>query len=144
MTLQTDANLLPAASVRVDTERVATHHPTVAIVGLGYVGLPTALAFVASGARVVGVDADPCRLRAIETGRVDLLDRDRRRLADLDEDQLRLTTDLAEVADGADTVIVCVPTPVDRHRAPDLGPLRAACDEAVACAGPGQRVTKAL
>jgi nucleotide sugar dehydrogenase len=130
-----DAHRLLDASPATATER---GRPTVAVVGLGYVGLPTALSLVASGACVVGVDADPARLRAIRTGRVDLLDRDHQRLADVAEDQLRLTTDLSDVAGESDAIVVCVPTPVDEHRAPDLRPLRTACDEVVACARPGQ------
>ncbi|EKX67494.1 hypothetical protein STRIP9103_07681, partial [Streptomyces ipomoeae 91-03] len=52
----------------------------VAIVGLGYVGLPTALSFHAAGARVVGIDIDPGRLAAIRDGGVDLLPSDQQRL----------------------------------------------------------------
>jgi nucleotide sugar dehydrogenase len=119
-------------------EAAGAARPTVAIVGLGYVGLPTALGLVGSGAHVLGVDADPARLRAIREGDVDLLERDLQRLADVDEVDMHLTTDLSAVAHQADAVLVCVPTPVDPHRAPDLGPLRAACAEVVACARPGQ------
>ena len=56
---------------------------TVGIVGLGYVGLPTALAFGCRGHRVVGFDTSGERLEAIRSGEVDLLERDRQRLADL-------------------------------------------------------------
>jgi nucleotide sugar dehydrogenase len=120
-----------------DPDAEAGAVPTVAVVGLGYVGLPTALSFVASGSRVLGIDVDPARLRAIGDGDVDILERDRQRLTEIGDDQLRLTTDVDVVA-GADAVVICVPTPVDDHRAPDLRALRSACADVVAHARPGQ------
>lgn len=103
----------------------------IAIVGLGYVGLPTALTFAASGKSVVGIDISAERLRAILAGDVDALPSDHRRLADaLSDDSLVLTDSLTAIADAA-TVIVCVPTPVDHHLVPDLRPLAGACDSVV-------------
>ena len=86
----------------------------VAIVGLGYVGLPTALAFHAAGRRVVGVDVSARRLAEIREQRADLLDDDRDRLevALADLDGFRITSDVRELR-KADAVIICVPTPVD-------------------------------
>ncbi|SCF05514.1 nucleotide sugar dehydrogenase [Micromonospora matsumotoense] len=113
-----------------------------AVVGLGYVGLPTSLALVASGARVIGVDISPDRLDDIRADRADLLDDDRDRLRETlraADPALRLTTAIGEIAD-ADTVLICVPTPVDRHLAPDLTALRAACAAVVAHARPGQTI----
>ncbi len=111
---------------------------TVAVVGLGYVGLPTALALLAAGAPVVGVDTDPRRLEAVRRGRVDLLPDDRRRLAaHLGGPSFTLTADPARLA-GADAVVICVPTPVDARRRPEPTALRAACAAAVARAHRGQ------
>jgi nucleotide sugar dehydrogenase len=111
----------------------------VAIVGLGYVGLPTALSLHAGGRRVLGVDISRSRLAAIRDGSVDLLDEDRERLAAAlaDSDGFRLDDDAAGLAD-ASAVLVCVPTPVDHHLVPDLGPLRAACEVVVRHARAGQ------
>lgn len=111
---------------------------TVGIVGLGYVGLPTALAFVAAGAPVVGIDISATRIADIERVDVDLLDSDRFRLRQaMSGQRLHLTTDVTMLA-TVDVVIVCVPTPVDEHLVPDLGPLRAACATVVDHARPGQ------
>ncbi|SCG45586.1 nucleotide sugar dehydrogenase [Micromonospora rifamycinica] len=113
-----------------------------AVVGLGYVGLPTSLALVASGSRVIGVDIAATRLDDIRAGRADLLDADQERLRETlraADPALRLTTAISEIAD-ADTVLICVPTPVDRHLAPDLTALRAACAAVVAHARPGQTI----
>ena len=86
--------------------------PTVAVVGLGYVGLPLAQAF-SRHTSVIGVDSNPVRvkdLRKKETGR-----------------NLTLTSDPAAVAQ-ADFVIVAVPTPVTAHKEPDLSAVRSATE----------------
>ncbi|WP_299541410.1 nucleotide sugar dehydrogenase [uncultured Streptomyces sp.] len=113
---------------------------TVAVVGLGYVGLPTALALHEAGAVVVGVDVSSPRLRAIRSCQVDLLPQQLAHLAAAAGDRgFRLTDDPAAVA-AADTVVVCVPTPVDRHQVPDLGMLSAACASVVRHARAGQLI----
>jgi UDP-N-acetyl-D-glucosamine dehydrogenase len=111
-----------------------------AIVGLGYVGLPTAVALHGRCGRIIGIDANPERLREIAAGEADLSDPDRVRLdAALGDESLELTGDPAAMAE-ADAVIICVPTPVDGDYAPDLGALRGACESVVAHARPGQTV----
>jgi UDP-N-acetyl-D-glucosamine dehydrogenase len=111
---------------------------TVAVVGLGYVGLPTTLALREAGFPVIGLDVSERRLGAIRDGDVDLLDRDRPRLtAALASGRLALTAQPAALR-LADAVIVAVPTPVDEHHAPDLSAVRAACATVVAHARPGQ------
>lgn len=117
---------------------VADFAHDVAIVGLGYVGLPTALAYHASGCRVLALDASPRRLGAIVAGDADLLDSDRVRLSRaIGDDGFRLSDDPTELAAAA-AVVVCVPTPVDHQQVPDLAALRAACATVVAAARPGQ------
>ncbi|ODT39291.1 MAG: UDP-glucose 6-dehydrogenase [Microbacterium sp. 71-36] len=113
----------------------------VAIVGLGYVGLPTALAYRASGSRVLAVDASPRRLRTIAARGADLIDSDRERLeaALRTPREFRLTSDASELTRAA-AIVVCVPTPVDHQQVPDLAPLRAACATVVAAARPGQLI----
>ncbi|MFB4421108.1 nucleotide sugar dehydrogenase [Streptomyces sp. QL37] len=112
--------------------------PTVAVVGLGYVGLPTALSLHAAGHTVVGLDISEPRLRDIRSGRVDLLPSQHGRLTTaLQDADFRLTADPAAVL-GTDAVIICVPTPVDRDLVPDLRALTAACASVVAHAVPGQ------
>jgi nucleotide sugar dehydrogenase len=116
----------------------ATSVLTLGVVGLGYVGLPTALAFVAGGGRVIGYDVSEPRRTAIAHGEVDLLPRDLDRLAALQgDDRLVVTGDADRLAE-ADAIIVCVPTPVDHHLTPDLTALRSACQVVVERARPGQ------
>ncbi|UFS60248.1 nucleotide sugar dehydrogenase [Subtercola endophyticus] len=110
----------------------------VAIVGLGYVGLPTAISYAIAGVRVLGLEISTRRLETIIDGQADLLDRDQARLAEaLSGGGLTLTNDHAELA-TARAVVVCVPTPVDDFLIPDLSILRAACAMVVDSARAGQ------
>ncbi|MET3811720.1 nucleotide sugar dehydrogenase [Arthrobacter sp. UYEF3] len=109
-----------------------------AIVGLGYVGLPTALAINSSGRRVLGLDVSEARLAVIRSQEADLLASDKARLnIALRDPAFMISTDLSLLARAA-AVVVCVPTPVDPYLVPDLGILRAACASVVEFAVPGQ------
>lgn len=110
------------------------------MVGLGYVGLPTALGFRDAGRAVVGLDVNTERLAAIRAGAVDLLPADQWRLRGAVRDErFTLSADPAVLA-AADAVVICVPTSVDEHFTPDLRALRAACATVVANARPGQTI----
>lgn len=110
----------------------------VAILGLGYVGLPTSLAFSAAGYRVLGLDASDKRISDIRDARVDLLEDDHVRLSKaLDDPSFEITGDLSQLSRAA-AVIVCVPTPVDEYLVPDLTILRRACSSVVTHAVRGQ------
>jgi nucleotide sugar dehydrogenase len=129
---------MTALSHDLPTREHPTRHLTVAVLGLGYVGLPTSLALREAGFPVIGVDISERRLDAIRAGDVDLLDRDRPRLdAALASGQLQLTTDAAAL-EAADAVIIAVPTPVDENLVPDLRAVLSACGAAVAHARTGQ------
>jgi UDP-N-acetyl-D-galactosamine dehydrogenase len=99
-----------------------SHGRKIAVIGLGYVGLPVAVAFARSGAPVVGFDIDPQRIGDLHAGR----DRTREVApADLRHPSLTCTADPAELK-RADFFIVTVPTPIDDARRPDLAALRQA------------------
>jgi nucleotide sugar dehydrogenase len=112
-----------------------------AVVGLGYVGLPTALALHASGRQVIGLEISQHRVDDIVNGRADLLSSDHLRLADALDDRkaFELSTDAGRLREAA-TVLICVPTPIDHHLLPDLSALTAACRGVVAAAVPGQTI----
>jgi UDP-N-acetyl-D-glucosamine dehydrogenase len=113
---------------------------TVGVVGLGYVGLPTALGLMASGSKVIGFDVDLRRLAAIGVGDVDLHPADLARLRTFrHRAELTLTSEPHRLAD-ADTVIICVPTPVDRNLVPALRALSSACSTVVEHAVYGQMI----
>ncbi len=112
----------------------------IGVVGLGYVGLPTALAFYAAGRSVLGFEVSQRRLDDIRAGHVDLLDSDRDRLKaalDATAGTYDLSSDLGRLAETR-VVIVCVPTPVDEYLVPDLTILQRACAAVVAHATRGQ------
>jgi nucleotide sugar dehydrogenase len=110
----------------------------VAIVGLGYVGLPTALAYHGSNSRVLALDVSERRIEVIKSNTADLLDVDRARLlVALDHPGFVLSTNPDDLRRAA-AVIVCVPTPVDEHLIPDLSILKAATQMVVDQAVPGQ------
>ncbi len=100
----------------------STHGRRISVIGLGYVGLPVATAFAASGTPVVGFDIDARRIAELGKGydRTGEVAPERLGLPNL-----RLTDDIAALAD-ADFHIVTVPTPITKARRPDLGPLLAA------------------
>ncbi len=111
---------------------------SIAIVGLGYVGLPTAVELHGKSPRIIGIDASERRLGDIAAGGADLTDADQERLAAaLADGSLELTTDPA-AAVTAEAVIICVPTPVDGQQTPDLAALQAACASVVQHAAAGQ------
>src|SRR5690349_8356138 len=98
------------------------HGRKVAVIGLGYVGLPVAAAFARNGGPVTGFDIDEGRVRELKQGQ----DRTREvEPSDLKRPSLRLTSDPADLQD-ADFYIVTVPTPIDEARRPDLGAMMAA------------------
>jgi UDP-N-acetyl-D-galactosamine dehydrogenase len=98
-----------------------SHGRRIAVIGLGYVGLPVAVAFARSGAPVVGFDINSVRIAELKAGH----DRTREvALADLSQPTLNYASDVAALKDS-DFYIVTVPTPVDTVRRPDLGAMLA-------------------
>ncbi|TQC47012.1 nucleotide sugar dehydrogenase [Rhodococcus sp. WS4] len=113
---------------------------SVGVMGLGCVGLPTALALAEADIAVLGCDVSEERLASIREKRVDLLAADRERLDRfLGSERLTLTTENAALS-TVDTVLICVPTPIDRHLVPDLTALSECCRAVVAATRPGQTI----
>lgn len=96
----------------------------VAVIGLGYVGLPLAVEF-GKTRKVIGFDINLVRIRALQMGRDDTLEVSSEELKQAKG--LQVTGDRADLL-GANTYIVTVPTPIDAHRQPDLTPLRRASE----------------
>ncbi len=92
---------------------------SVVVVGLGYVGLPLLLAAARAGVRAVGIDVSESVVQSLSAGRSHVDDVSDDDVADVLRLGARFTTD-AEVFGSADVIIICVPTPLDADRAPDL------------------------
>lgn len=93
---------------------------SVAIVGLGYVGLPLGLQFARSGLSVLGLDIDPAKVEAVNQGRSYIKHIESEAIAALtSKKKLVASTDFALVR-NADAVIICVPTPLNKNREPDI------------------------
>ena len=92
----------------------------VAVVGLGYVGIPLALGFADAGCRVLGYDADEGRLLELQQGHSPLahLPSDRLKKS-IGSGRLEFTRELDRLSE-AEAVIICVPTPLRKHHDPDL------------------------
>ena len=103
--------------------KIKSKQATIGIVGLGYVGLPLAQAFCQKGVKTVGFDIDQKKIDAIEAGRSYIKHIGDDVIQKMRADKLfEVTTDFAQVAD-VDVIIICVPTPLSKHREPDLGPV---------------------
>lgn len=94
------------------------------MIGLGYVGLPLAVAFAQENCEVVAVDVDAGKVRAVAAGESYIEDVPSEQLAKLGG-RIQATTRYAPLAQ-VEAVLICVPTPLSANREPDLGPLIAA------------------
>jgi len=92
----------------------------VAVVGLGYVGLPLALQFAEAGAKVIGLDIDPQKVAKLTKGESYLMHVPGARIAELGASgRLAASTDFSLIAQ-AEAVVICVPTPLNQNREPDI------------------------
>jgi UDP-N-acetyl-D-glucosamine dehydrogenase len=93
---------------------------TIGIIGLGYVGLPLSLQFARTGSTVLGFDIDPAKINSLEAGESYILHITAEAVkAQRNAGRLSATTDFARVKE-CEAIIICVPTPLAKHRDPDL------------------------
>jgi UDP-N-acetyl-D-glucosamine dehydrogenase len=110
---------------------------TIAIVGLGYVGLPLLLAYARAGYRVIGFDIDEKKTSHLLRGESYIKHIPPEQVAAaLASGRLDATTDFTRIVE-ADAVILCVPTPLDQHFEPDLSYVRDTLDAVVPHLKPG-------
>jgi UDP-N-acetyl-D-mannosaminuronic acid dehydrogenase len=123
-------------------ERIAERKATVAIIGMGRVGLPLGIAFARAGLRVMGVDTDPARRRDIELGKMPFQEfgSERPLLEAVNSGGLTVHGDPAEAVPFADVILLCVATPLAADLRADYGQLRAALDDLAPHLQPGQLV----
>ena len=111
---------------------------SVAVVGLGYVGLPLAIAFAEAGLQVQGIDASDERIATLAARHSPIDDISDERLGRALDGSLRLATQRDAAVEDADAVFVCVPTPINATKDPDLGPVLAAATFLCDRVRPGQ------
>jgi UDP-N-acetyl-D-glucosamine dehydrogenase len=110
------------------------------IIGLGYVGLPTAVAAARSGWRIVGFDIDAPRIAAMNSGRShveDVADEDLSLL--VESGAFEATMDGSRLAE-CDVILICVPTPINKSKEPDLGAVISATEMIAKTLRPGQLI----
>jgi UDP-N-acetyl-D-glucosamine dehydrogenase len=91
-----------------------------AIIGLGYVGLPLSLQFARSGVRVMGLDIDPAKVKALNAGRSYIKHIEPKAIQEqLKARRFAASSDFKQVR-RVDAVIICVPTPLNKNREPDI------------------------
>ncbi|MBI4593007.1 MAG: nucleotide sugar dehydrogenase, partial [Candidatus Rokubacteria bacterium] len=114
--------------------------PIVGIVGLGYVGLPLAVAFAESGATVVGVDLDPDRVASIDAGESFIEDVPTETLAALVKTKRLSASGSYAALKNADAIVICVPTPLGKSKEPDISFILGAADSVAKIIRRGQLV----
>jgi len=109
-------------------ERIVRREAVVGLVGLGYAGLPLAVAFAEAGFNVVGVDLRSDRVEALQAGRSYVGDVNDERLAPLvTANRLTASTDYSALAE-ADAITHCVPTPISQTKVPDTSAIAGAAN----------------
>jgi UDP-N-acetyl-D-glucosamine dehydrogenase len=121
-------------------QKVETRSLTTAVVGLGYVGLPLALLFTSRGFKVLGLDIDESKTRKLMSGESYIGHIPASAVKGMrKDDRLVATSDFSCMA-AADTLSICVPTPLDKSRQPDLTAVRKTAESLVPYLRPGQLV----
>jgi UDP-N-acetyl-D-glucosamine dehydrogenase len=113
-------------------QKIEARTARVGIVGLGYVGLPLAVALAEAGFQVTGVDVDSAKVEMLNRGQSYVEDVDSAVLAPLVQaGKLRATTDYADLAE-VDTISICVPTPLRKTKDPDISYIMHAAEQIAA------------
>ncbi len=124
----------------MDADRNTGDDTRIAIIGLGYVGLPLGLAFRDAGLDVVGYEASPERLQMLREGRSPLDDVSDSRLSDALAGGLRIFSPHEDGLADVDAIFICVSTPVTADNEPDLAPVMTAVEQVSGSLRRGQLV----
>ncbi|HEY7653379.1 MAG TPA: nucleotide sugar dehydrogenase [Methylomirabilota bacterium] len=130
---------LGALGARLE-ERLTDRSATVGVVGLGYVGLPLAVAFARAGFPVIGVDADPGRAALLASGESPVEDVPTADLRPLVEGGRLVVRTTPEALAEADAIVICVPTPLGKSKEPDISFIVAAAEGVASVLRPGRLV----
>jgi len=107
--------------------RIKENAVNVGIIGLGYVGLPLAVSFARKGIKVLGFEKSEKKAQAVNEGSNYIGDVDDAELAHLIQEKvLSATTDFSRISE-CEAIIICVPTPLDKFKKPDMSYIEGAC-----------------
>lgn len=121
-------------------ERIISRTSLVGVIGLGYVGLPLALVFEEAGFPVLGFDVDPEKASALHRGESYIRHIGPERVTEaFARGRISATTDFRRLSE-CDAILICVPTPLGRHREPDLSFVRSSAGAVATALRPGQLV----
>lgn len=121
-------------------ERIASKKARVGVLGLGYVGLPLGMAFAEAGFPAFGLDVDLSKIEALRKGKSYIRHIASEPIARLvSEQRLHLSADLSELS-SCDAILICVPTPLNESREPNLEFVRSSAAAIAAALRPGQLV----
>ncbi|MCB1231168.1 MAG: nucleotide sugar dehydrogenase [Verrucomicrobiae bacterium] len=106
--------------MRLTEQLAANETAQVAVIGMGYVGLPVALGLVESGIKAIGLDIDPDKVKSLRAGQSYIKHIPSGQIASaIENETLVASTDFSLVSQ-CHAIVICVPTPLTRHREPDL------------------------
>lgn len=112
-------SIAPLDTLTAWKQRVARREAKIGIVGLGYVGLPLALLFSEERFAVTGLDIDPLKVEFLNAGKSYIHRIEAEHIQAAQKSGLKATGDFSRVAE-LDAILICVPTPIDDHSAPDM------------------------
>ena len=100
-------------------KKIASKEAVISIVGLGYVGLPLMMRFIDSGFKVLGIDTDLKKISKLKKNESYISSISSEKIKHYRSSGFEVSNDISSVKD-ADVIIICVPTPLDKYRDPDL------------------------
>lgn len=120
-------------------DRIREKTAVIGVLGLGYVGLPLAVAFARRGFRVVGLDTDDAKVERLRQGRTYIRHIPDEVVAELAARGFEPTSDFARARE-CDAILICVPTPLTAHREPDMTYVEGSCEAIAPHLRPGQLI----
>ncbi len=110
-------------------KKIQTRDAKIGVIGLGYVGLPLAIEFVQAGFKVLGIDIDKNKIELINNGENYIKDIDDDILKNAIEDNSLKATDDFSLVKDMDSISICVPTPLNKQKDPDISFIVAVMDK---------------
>ncbi|PIQ85362.1 MAG: UDP-N-acetyl-D-glucosamine dehydrogenase [Candidatus Omnitrophica bacterium CG11_big_fil_rev_8_21_14_0_20_45_26] len=113
---------MPKHSITPDDliRKIKSRNIKIAVVGLGYVGLPLAVEFARNGIAVIGIDINPAKIKGLRAGKSHVQDVPDKDIADIVKNKKLIVTTKFESVKSVQAIIICVPTPLNRVKEPDL------------------------